>query len=240
MREILNDNHWLLSRPIAHRGLADISTVENTLPAFKKCIELNIPIETDLRYTKDREIVCFHDKDLYRLAGINTKICELDSKELKNICIAGNNRIVFFKDFLKFVDGKVPLLIEIKHPNVKSIEKDVLNLLKDYKGDYVLQSFNPKSLMRIKKLNKSVLVGQLIEGNKKHPQLDLYKWRAVNKFIKPDFVSCNIDTLLPKSFSLPTITWTIKDSKQLNKAKRFSKNVIFEDVLLLNTHLYSD
>ena len=240
MKKLLNKNHWLLSNPIAHRGLADVSLVENTLPAFKKCIELNIPIETDLRYTKDRKIICFHDENFYRLAGINTKVCNLFGNEIKKIAIKGNNRVVFFKDLLKFVSGKVPLLIEIKHNTPKGIEKDVLTLLKGYKGDYAIQSFNPKSVIKIRKLNKNILVGQLINLSKKHQKLDLIKWRALNKFIKPNFVSCNIETLKNNSFSTPTIAWTIQNNEQLKKAKTFHKNIIFEDVSLLNPRLYSD
>ena len=52
-----------------HRGLYDNKKiVENTIKAFKKCIELNLALEIDIRVTKDKKIVVFHDKNLKRNA----------------------------------------------------------------------------------------------------------------------------------------------------------------------------
>jgi len=54
---------------IAHRGDAT-SAPENTIPAFKKALNLGADgIELDVRLTKDRELVVFHDRVLGRTAA---------------------------------------------------------------------------------------------------------------------------------------------------------------------------
>jgi len=44
----------------AHRGASGYE-IENTIPAFKKAVEMGAGIETDVQLTKDNKLVCFHD-----------------------------------------------------------------------------------------------------------------------------------------------------------------------------------
>ena len=46
-----------------HRGAS--YCIENTMPCFKKAIELKVGIETDVRLTKDNILVCFHDHEFH-------------------------------------------------------------------------------------------------------------------------------------------------------------------------------
>ena len=46
---------------IIHRGLAKKNFKENTLNAFKYCFKKKYGVETDLHFTKDNKIICFHD-----------------------------------------------------------------------------------------------------------------------------------------------------------------------------------
>ncbi|MDZ7763628.1 MAG: hypothetical protein U5K00_04270 [Melioribacteraceae bacterium] len=51
---------WIINKPIAHRGLHNLNgTPENSISAFEKAIELNIPIELDLKLTKRRKTYSF-------------------------------------------------------------------------------------------------------------------------------------------------------------------------------------
>ncbi|MFO8017397.1 MAG: glycerophosphodiester phosphodiesterase [Promethearchaeia archaeon] len=45
----------------AHRGAMGYE-VENTMESFKKALDMRVGIETDVRLTKDKKLVCFHDK----------------------------------------------------------------------------------------------------------------------------------------------------------------------------------
>ena len=43
-----------------HRGAMGYC-IENTMSSFKKAIELKVGIETDVRLTKDKQLICYHD-----------------------------------------------------------------------------------------------------------------------------------------------------------------------------------
>ena len=67
---------------IAHRGLSG-KYYENTLPAFlHACKKSFYGIETDIQFTLDDKIICFHDKTTKRLIGDKLKISELKYKDL--------------------------------------------------------------------------------------------------------------------------------------------------------------
>jgi len=72
-------------RLVAHRG-ASHKAPENTISSFKLAWEENADgIEGDFYLTTDGEVVCFHDKDLKRIAGIDRKIKEMSWKELSTV-----------------------------------------------------------------------------------------------------------------------------------------------------------
>ena len=70
----------------------------------------------------------------------------------------------YFFNVLKAVDGKVELMIELKNTNHKFnkiLVKEVYELLKDYKGKYVIVSFNPFMLLSYKRLDKNAFIGRV-------------------------------------------------------------------------------
>ena len=231
MKTRLTDTHWVLSRPIAHRGLWDENAPENSLSAYENAIEYGCPIEMDIQMSVDGELFCFHDDNLKRMTGVDKDIRTLTAAEISSLKI-GSEKIPTFKEFLSVVDGKVPLLIEIKQQLSKGVEKLTLEALKDYKGEYVVQSFDPTVMLRIKKLAPNVIRGQLGVGNDKKG----LKWRIVrnlslNFLVKPDFVHYCVDGLpLSEKISngLPVICWTIRNEADLEKAKKYAKNFVFE------------
>ena len=67
---------------IAHRGLSG-KYYENTLPAFIHACKMDFyGIETDIQFTKDNKIICFHDKTTKRLIGEKHHIYNLKYKDL--------------------------------------------------------------------------------------------------------------------------------------------------------------
>ena len=72
-------------QPFVHRGNS-VNFTENTLEAFQDAVNLGYEyIETDLRMTKDGEVVTFHDESIYRVSGEHKNISDLTYEELKNI-----------------------------------------------------------------------------------------------------------------------------------------------------------
>ncbi|HPX21181.1 MAG TPA: glycerophosphodiester phosphodiesterase family protein, partial [Bacilli bacterium] len=74
---------------IAHRG-ASVYELENTKEAFIAAGNRTFwGIETDIRLTKDGEIVIFHDETLKRLAGMEAKVSDFDFAEVREISLKG-------------------------------------------------------------------------------------------------------------------------------------------------------
>ena len=184
----------------AHRGMHSVfeNTPENSMPAFDRAIELGFAIETDVHITKDNKVVVFHDDTLKRMCGIDAVIEDKTLEELKELKLLDTEcTIPSFEDFLKRVDGKVPLLIELKTRNSKTCKRlceAVDNLLKDYKGKYYIQSFYPPALYWYRKHRKEVFRGQLSSGyfEEKGIAMTLLSCLLLNFLSRPDFISYEI------------------------------------------------
>ncbi len=235
----LKSDSWLLTKPIAHRGLWGENIVENSLSAYKNAVINGYPIEIDLYSSIDGELFSFHDQDLMRMTGQKGYIYEKTASELKSIKLKGSNEgIPTFDEVLSVVDGKVPLLIELKDQPTNSYVDKVIERLKSYKGDFAIQSFNPLYVKRVKKLAPEFLRGIL--GTKTYSKglpfikRQVIKNMLLNFVIKPDFISYSFEDLpLKKSKikNIPVITWTITNEKDYKIVKPYAKNVIFENFI---------
>ena len=135
------------SKIIIHRGKLNKNIVENTIFGFLKCINKGYIIELDVRLLKDNTIVVFHDINLKRLCNINRAIESYTYSELKNIKIKNKYSIPTLKSVLNIIDGKVPILIDIKgNINNYKLEDGLLKVLANYYGEVYIQSFQVRSL----------------------------------------------------------------------------------------------
>ena len=154
----IDKTHWLYTKKIAHRGLWNDDIPENSLPAYQNAVDNHYAIEIDLYKTTDGEIVVFHDKTLDRMTGVEGNIYEKTLAELKSLRLFGTeNTIPTLSEVLEVVDGKTPLLIEIKDQPDKTVVEDTIKLLRNYKGDFALQSFNPLYINKVKKLAPEII-----------------------------------------------------------------------------------
>jgi glycerophosphoryl diester phosphodiesterase len=230
----IDNSYWLFTTPIAHRGLwgdnAPVPAPENTLLAYQNAIEHNFPIEIDVHLSTDGEIFVFHDDDLTRLTGASGKIFEKSSNELKSLFIENtSHKIPTLDQVLELVDGKVPLLIEIKNQPTNKIVKILCDRLKKYKGQFAVQSFNPAYIIKVKKIAPEFVRGILSSKSKlKNKVKTFIKVKmALNFIAKPHFVSYKYSDL-PIKTKYPTICWTITDIEKYNAVSAYAKNYIFE------------
>ena len=111
----------------AHRGASD-DFAEGSKAAYEGALAQGADgFECDVRLTKDKQIICYHDADTKRLSGIDLKIANTSSSEL-------NQKInpYYFTELLDFaISNKKDLVIETKHPVPTGglIEKELHNLL---------------------------------------------------------------------------------------------------------------
>ena len=221
----------------AHRGLFNNKTiVENTIPAFKKALKDDLNIELDIRLTKDKKIVVFHDDSLKRLTGVDKLVKDLTYEELKTIKLLDtDDTIPLLEDVLKLVSGRSILLIEIKEMFSNSSLKELNKLLLDYNGKVLLQSFNPLVIRRISLSSLGRYdIGILLTNNYKNIKKHIYELYIYNYLIKRkycDFVSCPKELVLnvKKKTNKELFIWTINTKDEFIKYKKYSNNLICEE-----------
>lgn len=232
-----SNNIFKESYIIAHRGIYDNETIyENTLESFEEAIKQNLTIELDIRLTKDKKIIVFHDSNAKRITKQNKIVEENTYKELNHQNIL---HIPLLSEVLNLVAGKVALLIEIK-PAKKSgeLETILMNVLKKYKGKYAIQSFSPKVLYWFKRNHPNILRGQLSSQYKKSKLTTTKKIILSNMLLnfitKPHFISYKYNELSPtkiKKYQKKNITvigWTITNEREFNHYKKYYDNLICE------------
>lgn len=232
----------------AHRGLHDNKgeAPENSLRAFRLAVENGYGIELDVQLTKDGIPVVHHDYNLKRSCNAELKIAELEFIELQDYRLFDSNeKIPTLEEVLSLVNGKVPLIIELKIP-FKADKLCVLvsNMLNQYHGVYCIESFNPFGLAWYRKHCPNVVRGQLstdfirekVEGDKF--QYFVLKNLLLNFYTKPDFIayhyvykkglSC---TLCRKLYRVKTVAWTIKSQQVFEENRKYYELFIFDSFI---------
>ena len=235
------DRKQLSELYIAHRGLHDEKIPENSLTAFSEAAARGYAIENDIHITADGEIVVFHDHTLDRMCGVSGKIEEKTLAELKELSLKGTDeKIPTLKECLQTVDGKVPLLIEFKcEPGYcDKLCRAANEILKDYKGKYFIQSFNPQVPNWYKANRKDVLRGQLAMPYKgKNIVKHLASAYLLNFGARPDFVAYDerepkrISFVVQKLLGALPVGWTFRSQEDLTEKKKLFKSYIFENFI---------
>lgn len=233
------------NRYFAHRGLHDNKTdaPENSMAAFKKAIDKNLGMELDIQLTKDNTVVVFHDYNLKRACGVDKKVVDFTYEELQQFKLFGSDETIpKFEDFLKLVDGKVPLIVEYKTESMDTVLYDeAIKLLDGYKGDFCIESFNPMCLKWFKKNRPQIIRGQLSthfkrDGENGSTALFFLLRNLMLDFIaKPDFIAFNFKhtdmlsfRICRKLFKVPTFAWTIRSEDDVKKAEKYFDSYIFD------------
>lgn len=226
--------NFLYNNKMAHRALHNDKIPENSLKAIRKALQKNIAIEMDVHILKDGTIVLFHDNNLKRMMGKDTKIkgaCidDLDKCYLLNT----KEKICKLDDALKEIQGKVPIIIEIKDDKrIGIIEDKLIKIFDSYKGLFAIKSFNYKRIYYIKRRRPEFVLGLLVGRRKKYFSKFLLK--IAISIIKPDFLSIRKQFVKRKVFqnfrkSMPILVWTIKGKKDEIKYRDYADSLIFEN-----------
>ncbi len=230
----------------AHRGLWNETYPENSLAAFARAAQAGYGIELDIQLSKDNVIMVFHDYDLKRMCGIDKKLSELTAAELGSIRLLGSNQCIpRFSDVLKVVDGKVPLLVELKGEDSRTeLCKRVAAMLDKYHGAFCIESFNPLLLSWFRKYRPSYARGQL--NTKLTKKANKMSWALrftlthmlLNVISRPDFIA--IDgryrnsprcLLCERVFKSRVFVWTVRGARDYKESHREGRYTIFEKIL---------
>ena len=211
--------------PYAHRGLFGDGCEENSLPAFHRAVQAGWAIELDVRLSRDGEVVVFHDDSLQRMCGVDALVSDRTWEELEALCLGNTrDRIPRFSQVLSLVDGRVPLLVELKNGTKnKELCDRVGRALCAYTGVYAIESFNPMIVRWFKRHMPHVFRGVLYNNLRPFRKV-IPRWirwilgsMVLNCICRPHFVAfnCEFPNRLPLALVRGlcrgcTIAWTVR------------------------------
>lgn len=231
----MHDLNWLVSRPIAHRGLHDggNAVFENTLTAARAALKEKYSIEVDLQFSADGVPVVFHDQTLDRVTSESGNVRAGTAEELARLRVGtSEDGIPSLAQLLETIDGNVGLVLELKgiYGEDEGFVSAVLKTLETYDGSVAIMSFNHWLLADARLLEAAVPVGLTAEGGDEFHETHM---EAVTAF-DPDFVSYNLHDL-PTRFvgefrgsNRPVITWTVRSEEEKAYSDRFADQITFE------------
>ena len=224
IKYIMKNIDFLKNNLIAHRGVHNSQVMENTLPAFVKSVDKNYIIELDIHILSDNAIVVYHDHNLKKLTGVNKIIETLSYEQLSKIKIDKKYTIPTLKQVMHIVDGKVPILIEVKDvDNNSKFEEELVKLLDNYNGEFAIQSMNPFVIDWFYKNRKDYVIGLIVFND--------LNYKLIKKYVKKiDFISV-YKKQLPFKLNKLVLGWTIRSEKELNKYISLCDNLICENFL---------
>ena len=241
-----------LKTPIAHRALHDASKgiFENCRSAIIAAIEHGYAIEIDLQLSLDGHAMVFHDDTLDRLTDKHGDVPDYPAAELSRIKVgSGQDVIEPLEDILHLIDGRVPLLIELKDQSRQlsqtdgRLEQATIDALSLYHGPVAVMSFNPHMIATMAKLSSDLPLG-LTTGSFMDPSwgidaeriahlsqiadFDPKRYSFVSHFALELAAPC-IQILKEQGTAI--FTWTIRSPEAEAIARQTVDNITFEGYL---------
>ena len=141
---------------IAHRGMPRLAR-ENTLPSFQLALEAGADgLELDVHATADGVIVIHHDERVARGPALR----ELTLSELGEHEAAPGIPIPTLAELCNMVAGRATLFVELKGTG---IEREVLGVLGQYRGEVAIHSFDHAMIRRARDLDARCRLGVLFD-----------------------------------------------------------------------------
>lgn len=243
----------LLHRPLAHRALHDrvVGRIENSPAAIRAAMDRGYGIEIDLQLSRDGEAMVFHDEGLERLTGATGPVSARTAAELGRLTLTGGtDTIPTLAEVLALVDGRVPLLIEIKDqslcmgPTDGRLEAATARALEGYRGEVAVMSFNPAAIYHMARLAPDVPRGLTTAGYDEDEWAPLppdlcRHFRAIPDYgpTGASFLSHDVaDLSRPRVAELKAqgaaiLCWTVRSAEAEARAREVAQNITFEGYL---------
>lgn len=242
-------------RPIAHRGLHDLNAgrTENSRAAFEAAIAGSFGIECDLRPGRDGLPIVFHDEALERVTSSQGLISQHTAESLRQVLYADRSTVMTFAELLQLVQGRVPLLVEIKsewEPPDPAFLAEIARQAQSYQGPIAVMSFDPAVLIAMRALAPSIPRG-IVSGLYESENGDTWWAEKIGKErayrlahllecgpVNPALIAYHVKALptpvtrfVREVLGLPLFTWTVRDSHDLARAKLWADAPIFEGIV---------
>lgn len=229
---------WLRDWEYAHRGLHSEGVPENSLTGFALAVERGMGIECDIQRSRDGCAMLMHDWELDRLTSVSGPTDAHSAEELAQIAfLDSEHKLARLDDLLPLVDGKVPLLIEIKSRRGYDVARScraVANALEGYSGRFAVMSFDPRVSAWFAKHAPKIVHGLVMRedehGMTQKPwQRHVAFWAA-----RPEFIAYHVAALPSAMVSalrergMPVLTWTVNSPETRKHAASHADALIAE------------
>lgn len=163
---------------VAHRG-ASGEAPENTMPAFELAWQQGADaIEGDFRLTRDRRIVCIHDADTKRVAGIRKVVKDSTLAELQSLDVGKwkgpefkDTRIPTLVEICRSIPDGKKLFLEVKcGPEIVPLLLNQIDASPLQPGQLVVISFNDEVVRTMKARRPGWTVNLLHGFNGRNPE----------------------------------------------------------------------
>lgn len=214
----------------AHRGLWNDTLPENSAAAFRSAVEHGFGIELDVHVTADDHLVVFHDDTLDRMCGVSGRTEDKTLSELRALRLKGTEHTLpTFDEVLEIVDGKVPLIVEIKaDKRLDLLCRLTHERLQHYAGPYCVESFDPRAVRWFRRNAPQVIRGQLAyaRGQRKPTAVNLIIGTLIQNVLgRPDFVAYeaasdhNLAMGLQRLLRPTLVCWTIHSQEEMDRQR---------------------
>lgn len=218
---------------VAHRGFRN-PKAENRMVDFSTALETCKAVEFDIRMTKDKKIIIFHDHNFNRIGKINKSVRSFTYEEIKNIEFFKKNPEwlppLFYDDFIKKLSSQYEMInVEIKPDRYNKEEFSQilgeLNLLSENtKAEIVVSSFGLDALKFISKLKAPFKKGYLCEALSTI-DMDLIKsFDYLHPYVGTLKLKASIEII--KKLNMPLNIWTFKKDEDVVLLKQNYSNLI--------------
>jgi glycerophosphoryl diester phosphodiesterase len=146
---------------IAHRGAWGAGVPENSFAAFERAIDLGADmIEFDVRRTRDRELIVFHDAEL---AG--APVASLTRSEIESLA---GVLPPLLDEVLELARGRIALDVELKEDGYVAKLADLLAGFAASGGDLIVTSFLDLVLAQLAELTPQLRRGLVLANSTEH------------------------------------------------------------------------
>ena len=239
-----------LSIPLAHRGYHNAvqRRPENSLTAFRAAIGAGYGIELDVQRTADGQAVVFHDETLDRMTADRGAVDGRTAAALQIIRLSDSDDFIpTLPEVVALVDGRVPVLIEIKDcmdtmaQTSGRLEAAVAAAVVGYDGPVAVMSFNPHCMAHMARLAPQVARGLTTEAydpddNAPIPAATCARLRGIPDY---DAAACSFISHQAADLDRPRVAelkaqgarilcWTIRSPNAEALARKIAQNITFE------------
>ncbi|MGF1649878.1 MAG: glycerophosphodiester phosphodiesterase family protein [Hyphomicrobiaceae bacterium] len=237
-------------RPIAHRGLHDAGEgrIENTWPAFAEAIRQGFAIECDIQASADGVPIVHHDSTLDRLTDEHGPLVARTADQLAAIHYrAQDERLIALEDLIERIDGKVPLIVEIKTDWVRRDPVFIANTAlacRRSRGPIAVKSFDPDAIAEFRNaapgVMRGIVAGNYVAGNWWSACLSPERQAGLTHLfdrvrLDPQFISYHVGDLpssvvryLREVCGLAVMAWTVRTRADWDRAARYADAPVFE------------